>query len=356
MTFLKRLDLHLLFPALSISIISFFLLASSSHNLFLPQAIFTLVGLLFYFIVLSVDYELWPKFQYFFYLIILILLIVIFFFPQVRGTHRWIDFGVFILQPSEILKPLIILFYSSILAKNQKIDSFTLFKIILTFLPVIALIFLQPDLGNAIIYLSFFLGLMIIAGLNIFYLMLGSFSLLLFLPIIWLRLLDYQRQRLFSFINPRLDPLGAGYNAIQAVIAIGSGGLLGLGLGRGSQSRLLFLPEYQTDFIFAALVESLGLLGGIVLLVLYFLMLWHILQIALNSNNLLGRYIAIGIFCQIFSQVIINIGMNIGILPITGITLPLLSYGGSSIVSTYLSLGLINAIVISIPRKLLVIR
>ena len=251
---------------------------------------------------------------------------------------------------------MIILFYSSHLIKIQKISGFTLLKLIVTFLPIFALIFLQPDLGNAIIYISLFIGLLIIAGTNISHLLSGAATLLLFLPLIWARLLGYQRQRLISFINPQLDPLGAGYNAIQSVIAIGSGGLIGLGLGRGNQSRLLFLPEYQTDFIFASLIESLGFAGGLILLGLYFLMLFWILLVALKSSNLLGRFIAVGIFCQIFSQVIINVGMNMGLLPITGITLPLLSYGGSSIVSTYISLGLINAVSADTPKKILVIR
>ena len=356
MSFIRRLNPFLLFPSLSISCISLFLLLSTASNLFVPQLIFTFTGLLFYFLFLSIDYNLWPKFKYLFYLITLLLLSLIFLLPEVRGTHRWIDFGIFILQPSEILKPLIILFYSSHLIKIQKISGFTLLKLIVTFLPIFALIFLQPDLGNAIIYISLFIGLLIIAGTNISHLLSGAATLLLFLPLIWARLLGYQRQRLISFINPQLDPLGAGYNAIQSVIAIGSGGLIGLGLGRGNQSRLLFLPEYQTDFIFASLIESLGFAGGLILLGLYFLMLFWILLVALKSSNLLGRFIAVGIFCQIFSQVIINVGMNMGLLPITGITLPLLSYGGSSIVSTYISLGLINAVSVDTPKKILVIR
>ena len=140
------------------------------------------------------------------------------------------------------------------------------------------------------------------------------------------------------------------------MIAIGSGGLFGLGLGKGTQSRLLFLPEFQTDFIYASLVESLGFIGGFLLILFYLTVLIRIIFIAVNTQSRFGRFLCLGIFCQIFIQILINIGMNLGILPITGITLPLLSYGGSSIVSTYISLGMVNGIYSYLPKKLLVIR
>lgn len=356
MNFIRRLDLFIILPSLSISCLSIFLLLGSAAELFIPQLIFTLIGLIFYFIIISIDYTVWPRFLYLLYAVSILLLSVIFFLPQVRGAHRWIDFGVFILQPSEILKPIVILFYATLLVKLRKLDLSNLFWLILSFLPLTLLIFLQPDLGNSIIYSAFFLGLLIIGGVSLKFLFSGFLLFLSLLPVIWIFLKDYQKLRIFSFLNPGLDPSGAGYNAIQSMIAIGSGGLFGLGLGKGTQSRLLFLPEYQTDFIFASLIESLGFLGGFILLILYLFLLSRILLIALNCDNMLGRIISIGIFCQLIAQVIINVGMNIGLLPITGITLPLLSYGGSSIVSTYASLGLLNSISQSLPKKLLVIR
>lgn len=356
MSLLRRLDAYLLLPSLFISILSIFLLITTAENLFLPQLINMLFGVILYFIFASIDFRIWHRFNFLFYLISILFLIVIFFLPQVRGAHRWIDLGFFVLQPSEIFKPFIILFFSSKLSTLKNIKIKSLLILLLTFLPFLILIFLQPDLGNSIIYTLFFLGLLIIGGINISYLALGTFFFTIFSPALWFILKDYQQKRIFSFLNPNLDPGGAGYNAIQAMIAVGSGGLFGMGLGRGSQSRLLFLPEYQTDFIFASLVESLGLFGGSILLVLYLILLLRMLYIAINSQNIYGRILTIGVFCQILFQIIINVGMNLGILPITGITLPLLSYGGSSIVSTFISLGIINSVGLSLKQKPLVIR
>src|SRR3989338_1015245 len=356
MNYFRRLDPFLLLPSLSISGISIFLLLSTSPNLAGPQLIYSLIGVFLYLMFTSLDIRFIPKYTFQFYIFSVIFLLIIFLLPQIRGAHRWIDFGFFILQPSEILKPLIIITFASFLSKDNQPGPVSIVGYTLGFLPFLVLIFLQPDLGNAIIYLSFFTGLLIISGVYISILLTGFLSFFTLLPGIWLILKDYQKQRLFSFINPNLDPSGAGYNAIQSMIAIGSGGLAGLGLGRGTQSRLLFLPEYQTDFIFASLVESLGFFGGFILLILYIIILVRILLIALNSEYRLGRLLAVGIFCQIFAQIFINIAMNLGLLPITGITLPLLSYGGSSLVSTYISLGLISSLTSVIPKKLLVIR
>lgn len=356
MTKIKSLDPLILMPSISISGISIFLLLANGTNLFVPQLVFTLISILLFIIVANLDFRIWPKYIYIFYVSALFLLTVIFFLPSVRGAHRWIDFHFFVLQPSELLKPAIILFYAYIMSKFNKLDIKMIFWQLFSFVPILLLIFLQPDLGNTIIYVAFFIGLLIIGGISLKFILTSFLVFLVFLPGIWKLLREYQKERIFSFINPQLDPGGAGYNAIQSIIAIGSGGLFGLGLGRGTQSRLLFLPEYQTDFIFASLVESLGFFGGVLLITLYLILLIRILLLAFNTDNRFARLVLIGIFCQLFSQIFINIGMNIGLLPITGITLPLLSYGGSSIVSTYVSLGLVSNIANSFRKKLLVIR
>ena len=166
---------------------------------------------------------------------------------------------------------------------------------------------------------------------------------------------NYQRQRIITFLNPEHDPLGSGYNTIQAVISIGSGGLTGLGLGKGTQSRLLFLPEYHTDFVFASLVEELGFLGGFMTLLFYTMLLLRIVWIGFHSQVSYGWYFTLGLFSQLFIQIVINIGMNMGLLPITGITLPLISYGGSSIISTFIGLGFLISIKRYTTRDLLVI-
>ncbi|HKZ34994.1 MAG TPA: FtsW/RodA/SpoVE family cell cycle protein, partial [Patescibacteria group bacterium] len=167
---------------------------------------------------------------------------------------------------------------------------------------------------------------------------------LLVLPGIWFLLREYQKQRIFSFLNPYADPLGTGYNVIQSTIAVGSGQLFGRGLGRGTQSRLQFLPEYHTDFIFATLAEELGFFGSILLLFLFFFLIFHVFETARSAPNTFGVFIAIGVGAMILFQVCVNVGMNIGIIPITGITLPLVSYGGSSLLATLISLGLVASV------------
>lgn len=166
----------------------------------------------------------------------------------------------------------------------------------------------------------------------------------LIIPITWFFLHDYQKERITGFLAPELDPLGRGYNLIQSTIAVGSGQLFGRGLGRGTQSRLQFLPEFRTDFIFASIAEELGLLGSLVILLIYLYMLLYCLKIANQTEDKFSYLIIIGVSSMLLFQVFVNIGMNIGILPITGITLPLISYGGSSLIVTFICLGLIASV------------
>lgn len=346
-------DPFLFLPVIGLSGISLFTLASQEPRVFVSQLSFMMLGFFLYFIFSSIDYHYWPKFRYIFYVLSLLLLSLLFFLPEVRGAQRWINLGAAVIQPSEILKPLVILIYAYFFSRQRSTN--TRILEIVSFLPLIVLIFIQPDLGNTIVYLTFYLGLLIVSGLSWLYLSAGALFLIALIPALWFFLRDYQKLRISTFINPALDPKGAGYNAIQSIIAIGSGGLTGLGLGRGSQSRLYFLPEYQTDFIFASIIEALGFLGGAIIIFLYFVLLFRILSIALNTDNIYGRFLSIGIFSQIFIQVFINIGMNMGIMPITGITLPLLSSGGSSIISTFIALGIVNSVGREINKSPLVI-
>jgi rod shape determining protein RodA len=229
-------------------------------------------------------------------------------------------------------------------------------RLVILFIPIAYLIFKQPDLGNLIVYLTIFVSILVVAGIPWKYIIISVLSGGLFLPFFWFILHNYQKLRILSFINPYLDPSGAGYNALQAVISIGSGQLSGLGLGRGTQSRLLFLPEYHTDFIFASLGEELGFVGGSFVILFYILLIFWIIKIAYDCDDNFGRFLTIGVLMQFFIQVFINIGMNLGIMPITGITLPLVSYGGNSIVSTLIELGLIVSISKTLRKNPLVIR
>lgn len=337
-------NIGLIIPIIGLSAISLALIGSTTPHLFINQLIYFVIGFISFVVISTVDYKIWKNFSWIFYVFSLIFLIFILLTPAIRGSSRWIDIGLFSLQPSELIKPLMILIFSYFLLHLKKVKYFFILKPLYLFLPFILLIFLQPDLGNTIVYTFTYVLLEIINGLSLYYILGGIASLVVFFPMLWLFLKDYQKNRLLSFINPHADSAGAGYNAIQAMIAIGSGQLAGLGLGRGNQSHLLFLPEYHTDFVFASLGEELGFVGGAIVIFFYFFLLGKILLIAFNSEDDFGRLICIGAFAQLFIQVLINIGMNLGLMPITGITLPLLSYGGSSILSTFITLGLIASV------------
>ena len=356
MTFLSLFDSFFLLPIFGLMGISLFILASSAQTFLNSQISFFILGFLIYIIFSSVNYQIWRKFVNLIYLSSVTVLLLIFFMPQVRGAYRWLDLGIFILQPSEIIKPFMVIFLAQQLSHRLRFDISTVIKPVLYFLPVVVLIFMQPDLGNVLVYVSIFLSMLILSGLSWIYLVGGIVLFFVFMPLLWMLLKDYQRARLLSFFNPYLDPQGTGYNAIQAMITIGSGGLWGLGLGRGTQSRLLFLPEYQTDFIFSSIVEVLGFFGGLVIIILYLILLTKIITVVFKTEDQFGQLIVIGVFTQLFIQVFINIGMNLGILPITGITMPLVSYGGSSIVSTFIGLGLVTSVSHLSDSKPLVIR
>src|SRR3989344_3939828 len=204
------------------------------------------------------------------------------------------------------------------------------------------LIFLQPDLGSAIIYASIWLCMILVSGVSkkhLFSVLILGVTVFL---VSWLYILEpYQKARIFTFINPAADPRGAGYNALQSMIAVGSGGVFGRGVGYGAQSRLEFLPEHETDFIFAAFAEEWGLVGVLVLFAFYALLLWRILNAAFKGESNFEKLFGIGLFFMILSHFIIHIGMNLGVLPITGISLPFLSYGGSHTITLLLGLGIL---------------
>lgn len=356
MNFLSLLDLGIVIPTFGLMGISLSLIASTTSDLFTQQLIFFLAGFAAYIFFASLDFRIYPKFKWIFYFFSLILLVVTFFSPQVRGSHRWLDFGLSRFQPSEIIKPFLIVIFAACASTDKQANILPVGKRFFLFLPMMLLIFRQPDLGNVLVFLFTFIAIEIMNGLPWKYLTFMSIVLGALGPLLWIMLKEYQRSRLISFLNPEMDPAGTGYNALQAMIALGSGGISGLGLGRGTQSHLLFLPEYHTDFVFASLGEELGLIGGIIVIFFYFVLLGKILLTAVSTENVFGRLLCIGIFMQLFIQVFINIGMNLGLLPITGITLPLVSYGGSSVISTMIGLGMIMSVArISKSRKPIVI-
>lgn len=335
-----------------LALFGLFLLLTVSQALFFQQLIYVLVGLALYVLFARLDGVLLWWVGPISYVVANIFLLLSYFGPTIRGATRWIFLGPVQLQPSELVKPLLLLAFARFMTTYppRNIRNFPLLfgLFILPFL----LVFRQPDLGSSLVYISFWLAMMVAGGLPIILLALVGLAMSFFSPVAWHVLAQYQKSRILTFLNPALDPQGAGYNAVQSMIAVGSGQFFGRGLGRGTQSHLQFLPEHHTDFIFATLVEELGFLGGFFLLLLYALLLWRILFPFLRgfTERTFSFIYAVGLFALLLSQVFINAGMNMGIIPITGITLPFVSYGGSSILSLAIAFGLFCAITRDSPQ------
>lgn len=340
--FALELDWLLVFLIFILATFSLLAIASVSPNNLKSQIIFFLFGFVLSLIFSKIDYHLYGKFRWLLFTLSTILILTTFFLGVTkRGSVRWIDLFGFSFQPSEVLKPLIIVYFASFLDKagalsSKKILFASLFVLIPGFF-----IFLQPDLGTSLIVFSIWLAMVFSAGIS--WPLLAAFltSFTLFVPVGWQFLKSYQKTRILSFLNPQIDPLGSGYNLIQAVIAVGSGKLFGRGLGQGTQSHLRFLPEKHTDFIFASLAEEIGFIGSVFLVIVIFVFLIRILKLSFQSKDRLGYLMGVGIFSMLAVQFVINISMNLGIAPITGITLPLISYGGSSIIAVFVSLGIL---------------
>ncbi len=333
---------------LPISLISFLLISigilvifSSSKELAIQQLIFTSVGIIFFFLISQIELQSIKsliKPLYIFILVMLVAVLILGF--ETRGSLRWIPLGIFNIQPSEFAKPVLILVLAKFWSENSA-NWMNIFKSLLWVTPFFILVFKQPDLGSALTLFAIWLGMLFVSHISVKkMLILGAIALII-IPSSWSFLHDYQRARVLSFIAPESDPLGRGYNVIQSTIAVGSGEFLGRGLGSGTQSRLQFLPEFRTDFIFASISEEMGFVGAILILSLYLFLLIYCLRVARRTNNSFCLFVVIGVVSMILFQAFVNMGMNVGLLPITGITLPLISYGGSSAVATLLSLGMV---------------
>lgn len=338
------IDWNLLLPAVIILILGLTAIVSISFQLGIQQFIFSLFGLAAFLIFAKFPYTSHQYLIKVYGLISLILLILPFLFGSLtRGTIRWIQIGSLTLQPSEIIKPFLIIIFSFFLSQNiKKKNLLHITSYLLLLLVPVLLIFKQPDLGSTLVIIAAWLGILIASKLPIYGLLaIFSFGLVI-TPFAWYQFKPYQQQRIVSFLNPYSDPKASGYHVIQSVIAVGSGGLLGRGLGSGPQSQLQFLPERHTDFIFASIAEELGFLGSLILILAFFFLLKRLLDISRQAPDQFGRFLAAGVFTLIFFQFTVNIGMNLGLLPITGITLPLVSSGGSSLLATAISLGLVH--------------
>lgn len=337
-------DPLILIPTILLLCLGIVVLFTSDISLASQQLVVALIGIGLFWLFASINIQaltgyIWPA-----YILLLLLLVAVFILGiETRGSLRWIPLGVIRLQPSEFIKPVIILLLARFWSENYPSWK-NIFKSGLIILPAVLLIFKQPDLGTAIIIVAIWLVMLLGTSISLGKLgVLGMIGVVL-TPITWLFLRDYQRVRLSSFLNPERDPLGVGYNVIQSTIAVGSGQLFGRGLGRGTQSRLQFLPEFRTDFIFASIAEELGFIGSIIVLILYSILILRVFRLISLASSSLASLTSLGVMAMLAVQAVINIGMNLGIMPITGITLPLLSYGGSSLLTTLICLGLVASV------------
>jgi rod shape determining protein RodA len=312
---------------------------------YVKQIQWILLGLFCMVAAFLIDYRFICQAAYLIYGISIALLIIVFFYGYTtHGSQRWISTGFFAFQPSELMKLALVLVLARYFDNHNSNEPYKLRELFIPFVIVLIpclLILRQPDLGTALIIMLLFASIIFFMGVNWKSVAIALVSGLVLLPLGWHFLKDYQKERLLTFLNPEHDPLGAGYHVIQSIIAIGSGGVFGKGFLKGSQTQLKFLPEQQTDFIFSVFAEEWGFIGALVLAIMFMsLILWG-LKIALHSRDLLGTIISFGITALISWEVIINVGMVLGILPVVGIPLPFLSYGGSAMVSLMTAIGLL---------------
>ena len=330
----------------SLSVFSIYSTESGNFSFYTKNHLTRFLVFFFMFLVLSfVRVSFWYRQAYIFYILgILFLLLVIFFGISASGSKRWINLFIMNLQPSELMKIAIIVCFARYYHRIQSSDiqsyKYLLQPIILLLIPCY-LVITQPDLGTAILIAGSGLAIIWLAGLNLKYFIYSGLILLVSLPFVISILKPYQKSRILTFFNPDRDPLGAGYQIIQSKIAIGSGGLLGKGFLQGTQSYLEFLPEKHTDFIFTLFSEEFGFVGSMLLILLYALLIYRIIRIGFSSRSFFAKLYCYGFASALFLYIFVNIAMVVGLLPIVGAPLPIMSYGGSSMLSIMLGLSIV---------------
>lgn len=317
----------------------------SKNHLALDQIVYIILGFGIVAGLSMLDYRTLKGLYLILYIVGVLLLILVFAVGSKSfGATRWINLGIFQLQPSEIFKLIFLIVLAKFFADWEKL---TWQKILLIFalaaLPIL-LIIKQPDLGTAAVLFIGLIAIFFLSPIRKIYLILVLVGLLAFSPLGWRFLKTYQKDRIKAFVNPSSDPQGTGYNVSQAKIAVGAGGLWGRGLGKGSQSQLNFLPVAHTDFIFAGAAEATGFIGSSFLILLLVFLVWRIALVAQRAKDLFGMYLAGGIGAIFLFQILINIGMNMGMMPVTGIPLPFVSYGGSAMFTNMAAIGILQSI------------
>ena len=363
---MRKSGLYILLIALLIASIGVLSIYSSTYqkegklwqDIYKRQILWIILGAAIFMFMSNLHYRRLWDWTYPLYAAALFFLFLVFVLGVVRlGAQRWLRIAWFNFQPSEFAKLILAIFLARYFSKKSVDDVSVLSKrfgifrgIILPFIfasiPML-LIIEQPDLGSGMILFLLFMTLLYLTGLKLRYIFIFLLIVVLPVPFMWHLLRDYQQQRLLVFLNPNIDPLGAGYTIIQSKIAVGSGWLWGKGWLSGTQSQLHFLPESHTDFVFATFSEEWGFLGSSALLFLYYLLIHRGFVIAQRTNDPFGKLLAFGISLMLSIQVFINIAMNMGLAPVVGVPLPLMSYGGSSVLVTFVALG----ILVNIDRK-----
>lgn len=337
MSFFKGLNWVIVFLILSIFVFGLLAIWANDPKLASQQLLFGLIGILLFFLVSAIDIRIFKDFVFIFWLVSLVLVfLVTFFVPEIRGSSRWFEVGFFRFQPTELTKPVLIFFLASIFSNSS--ETRLLFKSFGIVAPFVILAFFQPDLGNAIIFILLWYFSLFAAGFNWKILVSLASFLVLLIPAFLFILAPYQKARLETFLNPQTDPLGSGYSVIQSQIAVGAGQFTGRGLMNATQSKLEFLPEAPTDFIFASIAEGLGFVGSLILIGLFFVLIYQFIEKSYVSDRF-SQIVILQVAGLIFIQFFINLAMSVGLLPVVGITLPFVSYGGSSLVTSLILAG-----------------
>jgi rod shape determining protein RodA len=314
------------------------------------QVIFGAIGLVLLFGISLINYSAFRAYsRVFYFLAVLLLVAVLFFGTTIRGTTGWFNILGLGFQPVELAKIALIVFLARFFA--NRFQQFKQSKHIIVSLTgtliLVGLVVLQPDLGSATVLLGIWGMLLLLTGVRFRYIAGIAVVAIIVVMSSWAFLFqDYQKDRIMTFINPESDPLGSGYNVSQAMIAIGSGQMSGRGLGFGSQSQLKFIPESQTDFVFAVIAEELGVLGVALVLGLWLVICYRLVRIAMAAPDDFGMFLILGICIAFFIHIVINIGMNLGLMPVTGISLPFLSYGGSFLITSLIMIGMAQSVAV----------
>ncbi len=349
----KKLDFVMIGVSVALILFSLTVIGSATHInspseerywFVQRQGIFALMNGLLVFFMLHFDYKALRKYGNLLYGINLFMLLAVMVLGySALGAQRWIQIGPISLQPSEFSKIIMIISMAVLLEKKVgKLNSLKDLLPVAAYMGVPFLLVLkQPDLGTSLVFIAILIGMLFAAGINL-RLLGGLFAAgIALLPVFWHFLKDYQKMRIMVFIDPNVDPLGSGYHIIQSKIAIGSGMLFGKGLFEGTQSQLNFLPENHTDFIFAVIGEEMGFVGATIVLLLYGIFLYRAIKIANEAKDNFGALLAVGIASMMAFQLLVNVGMTTGIMPVTGIPLPLMSYGISSLTTNMIAIGLL---------------